>query len=1410
MALVFGVAVALANQERVFQGAFGCAEGAAGCTIPDPYPLAPDPWSVAVNDATGNAYVADAANHRVEEFTSRGVFVLMFGKDVNKTKQAGFPSEANVCSEEEVKLMGVECQPGAASAEPGGFESSPALEMFVAVDNSTGASSGDVYVGDYAEHGPGNRVSKFDSSGGLVSGWGEGGEINGSGITSPVAGPFGPMQGIAVDPSGNLWVAGERVTFEYNQEVGSSEAKEVKEGKEIGFETDWATPVFSLPFGVAVDSHDDLYFVEAMEVIEVSAAGVKVGVITEPGEGGHEISTFGVAVDPASDQLHVLDELGGFVPARVQLQRYESGCRPSPVVAGPACTASEAFLNQHLTGELTDAHGLAINPGASKTEYVTSRDKGEVRFFSVVTVPGVSTGKPTGLTGATAVLEGLVNPSGVALVEGEAGCRFEWGLAGAAYEHTVTCAEAAGIGSGTSEVPVHAEITGLQTGVSYHYRLVAANANDEAEPVLGGDVAFGPPVIESESSVDVAASTAVLQAEIDPQSVDTRVRVEYGVSAGYGRSTGELDIGAGSGAGGGESVRVELQGLEAGTEYHYRFVAENVLGEGAGAAVGPDRVLRTQGAGAFRLPDSRGWELVSARNRHGASIEPLASSYDAGGAIQAASGGAAVSYVTNIPTEDGVAGFPEFAQVLSTRGGGGWGSRDLSVPHSGTVETGDAVTAGREYREFSEDLSEAAVQPMGAFELCTNAQGARQPCISPEASEQTVFVQNLASGVFTPLVTGCPSLQEEEAGHPCGEEIAPLADVPAGTIFGKTAVGTPDGCPPLIYCGPFFEDATPDFSHVVVDSPVRLTEEADAPPGEGLYEWSAGKLKFVGGGSLGAGGEQGSTDDRHAISVDGSRVFWTASATHQLYVRDMVSGELLQVDAPEAECVAKGKCAAGGSEFQLASSDGERVFFIDGARLTMNAGANANRPDLYECEIVEAGGKLGCVLTDLTPADGGEAAGVQGVVVGASEDGSYVYFVADGVLGDGAGRGATPGDCEVREASASSQLCNLYVWHEGVTRLVAVLSGVDEPDWGAGYLNAPTARVSPDGEWLAFMSERALTGYDNRDAVSGEPDEEVYLYNAVSERLVCASCNPTGQRPHGERYGNEDGGGLENGLVGSFKVWYSKTWLAANVPTWTPESYTKALLQSRYLSDSGRLFFNSDDSLVPKDGNSQEDVYEYEPEGVGSETARCGPGAVSGSEVLKPEREFEVLGVKGVEGEGCVALISSGTSSQESAFMEASESGGDVFFLTAAHLVAGGIESGESLYDAHECTSASPCTPETESPPECETAEGCRAAPEPEPSVFGAPPSATFQGASNPPETPAAPPAGVSRTAAQIKAEDLAKALKVCRRQHKPGKKRAACEKTARKRYAPAKKASKASKHNGKASRAGGGRGVGR
>ena len=187
-------------------------------------------------------------------------------------------------------------------------------------------------------------------------------------------------------------------------------------------------------------------------------------------------------------------------------------------------------------------------------------------------------------------------------------------------------------------------------------------------------------------------------------------------------------------------------------------------------------------------------------------------------------------------------------------------------------------------------------------------------------------------------------------------------------------------------------------------------------------------------------------------------------------------------------------------------------------------------------------------------------------------------------------------------------------------------------------------------------------------------------------------------------------------------------------------------------------------------------MYEYEPEGVGSETARCGAGAGSGSEVYAPGREYEAAGEKGVAGAGCVALISSGSSGEESAFMEASESGGDVFFITSARLVAGSVEGGTSLYDAHECTVLSPCIQETEAPPECDTAEGCRGAPEGQPSIFGAPASATLQGnrvpTSVPPPTSTSAPKKVTKTPKCKRGQILNSTRTSCIKHPKPKRKK--------------------------------------
>ena len=178
--------------------------------------------------------------------------------------------------------------------------------------------------------------------------------------------------------------------------------------------------------------------------------------------------------------------------------------------------------------------------------------------------------------------------------------------------------------------------------------------------------------------------------------------------------------------------------------------------------------------------------------------------------------------------------------MLSTRGSTGWVSRELAGPHEQATGAAGAASVQTESFFFSEDLSRSVLQPFGGFVACRSSEGAPQPCLSAAASEQTPFLQELQTSASTPLVTGCPA-----AGQACAPAVEQLADVPPGTVFGQlTGRGgraKRKPCPPALTCGPQFEGASPDATHVVHGIVSEtLTHTAPEAPEGGLYEWSAG------------------------------------------------------------------------------------------------------------------------------------------------------------------------------------------------------------------------------------------------------------------------------------------------------------------------------------------------------------------------------------------------------------------------------------------------------------------------------------------------------------------------------------------------------------------------------------------
>lgn len=408
-------------------------------------------------------------------------------------------------------------------------------------------------------------------------------------------------------------------------------------------------------------------------------------------------------------------------------------------------------------------------------------------------------------------------------------------------------------------------------------------------------------------------------------------------------------------------------------------------------------------------------------------------------------------------------------------------------------------------------------------------------------------------------------------------------------------------------------------------------------------------------------------EDRHgnltnAISSAGDRIFWSAS------VMGFGPGEIyVRIDGTETvEVSSAGETISGtsSSRFWHAADNGSAAIYTTGTQQNGNA-------DLY---------RFGVDGETTTPIAGG----VYGLM-GASEDASRIYFASREVLGGE--------NSEGDEAQAGQP--NLYLWEEGgdIT-FIGTLSVVDAGSslTVSGENPSPistspfqrAARVSPDGAHAVFMSTASLTGYDNIDVNSGMSASEVFVYSVGSGDLFCASCNPSGARP------------LGRDLQRTSSPPY---WAAAKIPT-----AENALYASRVLSGNGqRLFFESFESLVPRDSNGAQDVYRWQAVGAA--------GCDDQNATFSPEAG------------GCVDLISSGQSPRASEFIDADPTGEDVFFTTLASL----LPRDYGLIDIYNARVGGGF-PEPESREPCE-GEACQSPPAPP--AARVPSSATFSGSGN-------------------------------------------------------------------------------
>jgi hypothetical protein len=631
----------------------------------------------------------------------------------------------------------------------------------------------------------------------------------------------------------------------------------------------------------------------------------------------------------------------------------------------------------------------------------------------------------------------------------------------------------------------------------------------------------------------------------------------------------------------------------------------------ASASTCPNAQFRS-GPSEF-LPDCRVYEQVSPIDKDGQDALTLQPMFPAQASPCEGSESCAIAYMSVSAAFAGALANEYPNAYLTARSPTGWQTTPLSPPTpQAPVSSNSTLTY-----DFSEDLSQVVIR-VPPQQLTDDA----------PAGVYNLYLRG-PSGAYSLLTSAAPPELPEVGCGRCFEHI----DLPA------------------------FAGASSDFGQVLFEADDSLVAGAPGGGVQNLYEAVAGQVRLVGilpdgaipaGGATGGAGIKASGVDagelRNAISQDGSHVLFEAAADGgapddqqlgdtELY--DRIDGSsTVEVSAPApgaqpSKCETKaGVCSARPAQFWAASANGSVVYFTSKAALTKTSHTGPEPEDagndLYRYDV-DSG-----TLSDLTPdayndenKEEPNGASVLGVV-GASEDGSYVYFVATGRLAEGAASGKP----------------NLYVWHEtglgaGSAQFIATLAAPSEEeledlelmfqgpafsyasdaeDW-TRWPSESQAYVTPDGRHLAFMSSEPLTGYENKDQ-AGEAVHEVFEYNAESGQLACASCDPSGARPLGSAF----------------------------IGATLGERASTPFHQPRSLSDDGsRLFFSSPDPLAGVAGGSIK-VFEYE--------------------------------------DGAIKLISGAEAGGEAVFLDADASGSDVFFATRERLAPTDTDELLDVYDA--------------------------------------------------------------------------------------------------------------------------------
>jgi hypothetical protein len=403
------------------------------------------PQGIAIDPATGNVFVTDQGNRRVDVFRADGVFEGAFGWGVDTGAAAfQFCTTVSLC-----QAPNTTAATGGEAGKFGGAIGYPAV-----------GPSGNLFVADKTNR----RVDQFSFT------------LNGSGEVTAAAFVNGFGWDVAgTGDAGNTGLIQFEVCSTVCKTPGASGANPGQFGT-------------NQPSDVAVDSTGSVYTVESTVNFRVQKFTPQVGppavapaIFGTSGAPSGTATTntpTNIAIGPA-DHVFVVKafpEGVGTPPATVAERRVQefdpSGTLVDTHMVGAKINSVNGLSIDSSTGHLTSGR-MYVSSGSSaggQKVYV---------FVDPSPLPIVATGGTSAGADATLrTLEGTVNPAEFKVTA----CHFEYGTT-TAYGQTTPCVDpdASELGEGGTAEAVHASTEPLEPETTYHYRLVASNVGGTSQ-----------------------------------------------------------------------------------------------------------------------------------------------------------------------------------------------------------------------------------------------------------------------------------------------------------------------------------------------------------------------------------------------------------------------------------------------------------------------------------------------------------------------------------------------------------------------------------------------------------------------------------------------------------------------------------------------------------------------------------------------------------------------------------------------------------------------------------------------------------------------------------------------------------------------------------------------------------------